>query len=124
MKRSFKGREIIVMEPVICSYDDGPYWNKFKNLTTKAYSIPLRKLSLSSWLKLRSILNKEKPDLIHTHGKGPGLYGRIAGWLFRIPVIHSFHGFHYYDQMTGSHSFLSSLSLALRISEFLRSSFI
>ena len=21
-------------EPVICSYDDGPYWNKFKNLTT------------------------------------------------------------------------------------------
>ena len=83
--------------PVICSYDDGPYWNKFKNLTTKAYSIPLRKLSLSSWLKLRSILNKEKPDLIHTHGKGPGLYGRIAGWLFRIPVIHSFHGFHYYD---------------------------
>jgi len=84
-------------EPVICSYDDGPYWNKFKNLTTKAYSIPLRKLSLSSWLKLRSILNKEKPDLIHTHGKGPGLYGRIAGWLFRIPVIHSFHGFHYYD---------------------------
>ena len=84
-------------EPVICSYNDGPYWKKFERLTTKAYSIPLRKLSLSSWMKLRSILNKEKPDLIHTHGKGPGLYGRIAGWLFGIPVIHSFHGFHYYD---------------------------
>ena len=84
-------------EPVICSYNDGPYWKKFERLTTKAYSIPLRKLSLSSWMKLRSILNKEKPDLIHTHGKGPGLYGRIAGWLFGIPVIHSFHGFHYHD---------------------------
>ncbi len=84
-------------EPIICSYNDGPYWEKFEKLSTKAYSIPLRKLSLSSWVKLRSILTVEKPDLIHTHGKGPGLYGRIAGWLHGIPVIHSFHGFHYHD---------------------------
>ena len=33
--------------------------------------------------------------MIHTHGKGPGLYGRFLGKILNIPVIHTFHGFHY-----------------------------
>src|SRR5256885_11856012 len=34
-------------------------------------------------------------DVVHTHGKGPGLYGRtVARWM-RVPAIHTFHGLHY-----------------------------
>ncbi|SVD02294.1 uncharacterized protein METZ01_LOCUS355148, partial [marine metagenome] len=43
------------------------------------------------------ILREERPDIIHTHGKGPGLYGRIIGRILKIPVVHTFHGFHYED---------------------------
>ena len=42
-------------------------------------------------------MRKERPDLIHTHGKGPGLYGRIISYFLNIPTVHTFHGFHYKD---------------------------
>ena len=32
---------------------------------------------------------------MHTHGKGPGLYGRLAARAFGIPAVHTFHGIHY-----------------------------
>jgi len=84
-------------EVVVCTSQDGSYWEKFNSLGIKTYNLALRKLSLYTPFKLFSILRKEKPDLVHTHGKGPGLYGRIIGKLLNIPVVHTFHGFHYED---------------------------
>jgi len=34
-------------------------------------------------------LKKENPDLVHTHGKEPGLYGRIISKVLNIPVVHT-----------------------------------
>ncbi len=34
-------------------------------------------------------------DLVHSHGKGAGLYGRYAAWRLGVPAIHTFHGIHY-----------------------------
>jgi len=84
-------------EILICTLKDGLYWEKFNSLGIKTYNLALRILSLKTAYKLFLILRKEKPDLIHTHGKGPGLYGRIISSFLNIPVIHTFHGFHYED---------------------------
>ncbi len=78
-----------------CTTKDGYYWEKFNSLGIKTYNLTLRQLSLITPFKLFTILRKEKPDLIHTHGRGPGLYGRIIGKVLNIPVVHTFHGFHY-----------------------------
>jgi len=80
-------------EIMVCTHNDGSYWNKLTAIGITPYDLVLRKLSLSTFLKLLSILRSEKPDLIHTHGKGPGLYGRLLGWILGIPVVHTFHGF-------------------------------
>ena len=84
-------------EVIICTSNDGSYWDKFNSLKVLTYNLPLRELSLFIAFKLLAILRKEKPDLIHTHGRGPGLYGRIIGKVLNIPVVHTFHGFHYED---------------------------
>jgi len=84
-------------EVIICTSNDGSYWDKFNSLKVLTYNLPLRQLSLFTAFKLLAILRKEKPDLIHTHGRGPGLYGRIIGKVLNIPVVHTFHGFHYED---------------------------
>ena len=84
-------------EVVVCTLQDGSYWEKFNSLGVKTHNLVLRKLSLKTPFKLLSILRKEKPDLVHTHGKGPGLYGRTISKLLKIPVVHTFHGFHYED---------------------------
>ncbi len=78
---------------MVCTHNDGSYWNKLIALGIAPYDLVLRKLSLSTFFKLLNILRREKPDLIHTHGKGPGLYGRLLGWVLGIPVVHTFHGF-------------------------------
>jgi glycosyltransferase involved in cell wall biosynthesis len=78
---------------MVCTHNDGSYWNKLIALGVTPYDLVLRKLSLSTFFKLLNILRNEKPDLIHTHGKGPGLYGRLLGWVLGIPVVHTFHGF-------------------------------
>jgi len=80
---------------IICTLKDGPYWDKFNLIGIKTYNLLLRKLLLSTPFRLFFILKKEKPDIVHTHGKGPGLYGRILGKILNIPVIHTYHGFHY-----------------------------
>jgi glycosyltransferase involved in cell wall biosynthesis len=84
-------------EVIICTSNDGSYWDKFNSLKVLTCDLSLRQLSLFTAFKLFAILRKEKPDLIHTHGRGPGLYGRIIGKVLNIPVVHTFHGFHYAD---------------------------
>ena len=59
-------------EVVICTLKDGLYWEKFKSLNIKTYNLSLRIISLKTAYKFFLILRKEKPDIIHTHGKGPG----------------------------------------------------
>ena len=84
-------------EVILCTSQDGSYWEKLNSLGIKTHNLSLRKLSLSTLFKLLSILRKIKPDIVHTHGKGPGLYGRIIGKILNIPIVHTFHGFHYKD---------------------------
>ena len=39
------------------------------------------------------VLRSERPDVLHTHNPKPGLYGRILGWLARVPiVVNTVHG--------------------------------
>ena len=82
-------------EVVVCTKNDGPYWDKFRSFGIKTHDLSLRELSLFTLFRLLHVLRRERPALIHTHGKGPGLYGRFIGEILNIPVVHTFHGFHY-----------------------------
>ena len=80
---------------IVCTRKDGSYWDKLIALGITPYNLVLRRLSIFTFFELFKILKKEKPDLIHTHGKGPGVYGRLIGSILGIPVVHTFHGFQY-----------------------------
>lgn len=61
----------------------------------KVHPMALRTLSPGTMRRLGSLLRETSPDLIHTHGKAAGLYGRPLGRRVKIPVIHQHHGLHY-----------------------------
>jgi len=59
-----------------------------------------------SYLKIKKLLNKLQPDIIHTHSAKAGILGRFAGhslkgkWVDNLPiVVHGIHGlaFHPYQ---------------------------
>ncbi len=48
---------------------------------------------LRAFAELRSLLRRERFDLVHTHNPKPGLIGRVAARLSRVPVIvNTVHG--------------------------------
>jgi len=55
----------------------------------------LRSLRISNFTKLFRLLKSEKIDLIHSHGKAAGLYGRILSKLSGMMITHHLHGIHY-----------------------------
>ena len=56
-----------------------------------------------TYLELRRIIRKYKPDIVHTHAAKSGALGRLAAYHENIPIIlHTFHGhvFHsYFNKM-------------------------
>jgi glycosyltransferase involved in cell wall biosynthesis len=73
-----------------------PYWNRYSDLVGAAnmFEVPHRKFSTSKLFSLISFAGKQKVDLIHSVGKGGGVYTRLAGILGGMPVVHTFQGIH------------------------------
>ncbi len=74
--------------------NNGPLFEDFERLGINLFDIDTRKLSLRSLLRIIFILKQFSPDLIHTHGKGAGIYGRVGNLFLRSKIIHTFHGFY------------------------------
>lgn len=90
VENNLRSYEVVVACPA-----DGPYFEKMQSLGITAYDVPLRSLSLRNITTILTICRQHGIGLIHTHGKGAGLFGRLIGLVLNIPVVHSFHGFHY-----------------------------
>ena len=45
--------------------------------------------------RVRQLVHDTRADVVHTHGKGAGLYGRLAANQAGVPSVHTFHGLHY-----------------------------
>lgn len=76
--------------------DDIPYKRRFTELLgeNKIILIPHRKFKFTTLLNLKAFTKKNSINVIHSHGKGAGIYGRLLSFLTGIPCVHTFHGFH------------------------------
>jgi len=76
--------------------NDLPYWSLYSLLVgeERMLEIPHRAFNLKSALDLVKACRLHKIDIIHSHGKGAGIYSRIIGKLTKTPVIHTPHGLH------------------------------
>jgi hypothetical protein len=61
----------------------------------KFIEIPHRKFQIKYFLQLVSFIKKNQIEILHAHGKGAGLYGRLIKIFYpKIYIIFTFHGFH------------------------------
>ncbi len=99
----------------IAAPEDKPYYNRYASLIgkEKMISIPHRKYSFTKLFELSRFAKRQNINLIHSHGKGAGLYGRLLKLLTGIPVVHTFHGLH-----IGKYSFIGR-NLYLLLERFL-----
>ena len=75
---------------------DKPYWGKFSRLlgSDKLIKIPHRRFSITELFKMLLFIKDNDIKVIHSHGKGAGLYSRLLKLIApsSTKVIHSFHG--------------------------------
>jgi glycosyltransferase involved in cell wall biosynthesis len=82
-------------EPVIAAPRDGVLFDRFRDLGLRVVEFPRRRLGGRHLLLATRLISKLGIDIVHTHGKGPGVYGRLAARWSRVAAIHTFHGVHY-----------------------------
>lgn len=80
---------------IACPHEE-PYWNLFREVVghSNMISLPHRSFSLKSFRELEVFIINHKIQLLHSHGKGAGLYGRLLAMKMNLPNIHTFHGLH------------------------------
>lgn len=78
----------------------GAHFNTFNDLSAECFPLPYRAFSLLALLRLIRFVRQKQIRLLHSHGRGAGVYSRIVGLLTGVPVIHAHHGF-YYHKLSG-----------------------
>jgi glycosyltransferase involved in cell wall biosynthesis len=82
-------------EPVIAAPRDGVLFDRFRDLGLRVVELPRLWLGGRHFLLVIRLISKLGIDIVHTHGKAPGVYGRLAARWSRVAAIHTFHGVHY-----------------------------
>lgn len=88
------------IEYYIAAPSDGDFSGKFKDLSFSFFQIPFRKFSLIKFFQLIGFIHKNKIKIVHSHGRGAGLYSRLLK-LFGFKVVHTFHGVHIGEGLVG-----------------------
>jgi glycosyltransferase involved in cell wall biosynthesis len=76
--------------------DDYPYYDRYLDAvgSENIFLIPHRKFNMLSLLNLIRFVRKNKIEIIHSHGKGAGVYSRLLSVFLGVSCIHTFHGLH------------------------------
>lgn len=79
-----------------CPQDAEPYSAEYCKLVgaENCMHLPHRRTSLRAFLRLLVFIARHDIALLHSHGKGAGLYTRLASLVTGVPCVHTFHGVH------------------------------
>jgi len=86
------------IEYYVACPEEEPYWDRYTRLLGegKLIKIPHRKFKLKYYLEMLSFVKKNNIDIIHSHGKGAGIYSRLLKVFTpkNVKIVHTFHGIH------------------------------
>lgn len=89
---SYLGEEVLI--DIACPRQE-PYWDRFSAVVQgELVEIPERRFTMTAALRLVRHVRRKGIDLLHSHGKGAGVYGRFVAALTGIPLVHTPHGIH------------------------------
>lgn len=75
---------------------DYPYYERYCSCVGEGniFIVPHRRVDLKKLWQLRTFCRKYRIDVLHSHGKGAGVYARPLSILTGLPCVHTFHGVH------------------------------
>jgi glycosyltransferase involved in cell wall biosynthesis len=81
--------------PIVAAPPDGVMFEQFRAAGIETVVLRADRLGpLTAW-RLRRLIRRHGVRLVHSHGKGAGVHGRVAARLAGVPAVHTLHGLHY-----------------------------
>jgi glycosyltransferase involved in cell wall biosynthesis len=74
-----------------------PYYDLYSEIIgeDKITIIPHRSFSIIGFIKLLRFIKKNNISVVHSHGKGAGIYSRMLSfYMSKLKCVHTFHGLH------------------------------
>ncbi|GGH14572.1 glycosyltransferase [Pedobacter zeae] len=88
---------LLAIDCYIACPDQKPFIDIYESILNKnkIHIIPFRSLSLNSLFTLRRFIRHNDIDIIHCHGKGAAVYGKLLKFLNRrLLLVYTPHGIH------------------------------
>jgi glycosyltransferase involved in cell wall biosynthesis len=82
-------------EPVVAGPRDGTLFDRFTAAGIEIVEVATNRLRPDALLTLMRLVHGRRIRLVHSHGKGAGLHGRLAARMLGVPAVHTFHGLHF-----------------------------
>jgi len=90
--RHLPGKEF---EVTVAGPRDGAFFERFNDLGLAVAEVGANRLRPWPLVATLRLVRERGIQVIHSHGKGAGLYGRLAARWTGVPAVHTFHGIHY-----------------------------
>ncbi len=74
---------------------DGAFFERFHDLGLTVVEIGTNRIDPRALPATLRLVRRHGIAVIHTHGKGAGLFGRLAARWAGVSAVHTFHGIHY-----------------------------
>ncbi len=81
--------------PVVAGPRDGTLFERFAAAGIEIVELATNRLRPDALLNLMRLVHGRGIRLVHSHGKGAGLHGRLAARMLGVPAVHTFHGLHF-----------------------------
>jgi glycosyltransferase involved in cell wall biosynthesis len=81
--------------PAVAGPRDGAMAETFDAAGIELIELSTHRLRPAVVPRLARLIARRGIRLVHSHGKGAGVYGRLAARLASVPAIHTFHGIHF-----------------------------
>jgi len=104
--------------PIVAGPRDGVLFDRFREGGIEAVELATDRFRPGTLLGLRRLVRERGVRLIHSHGKGAGLYGRLVAKGLGVPAVHTLHGIHF--ESYGAAGRGAYLALERRLSRWTR----
>ena len=81
--------------PIVAGPADGPLFARFREAGVETLTMRTDRLNPLTLVQLVRAIRGHGVRLVHSHGKGAGVHGRLAARLTGVPAVHTLHGIHY-----------------------------
>jgi glycosyltransferase involved in cell wall biosynthesis len=95
----------------------GAHGGVFVESGARVVGIGTDRIGPRAFFDVLRLIRLEGIDIVHSHGKGAGLYGRLAARRAGIPAVHTFHGIHARYPVGGGRAYLMLERGLARITE-------